>query len=52
MTKLASLKQRRLANPDVREEYARAEAEFSLIEAMIAARRTARRTSHRERAEQ
>lgn len=41
MTKLADLTQRLLENPDVREEYARADAEFSLIEAMITARQTA-----------
>ena len=44
MTKLADLKQRLLENPDVREEYARADAEFSLIEAMIIARRDAKLT--------
>jgi len=35
MTKLADLKQRLLENPDVRKEYARADAKLSLIEAMI-----------------
>ena len=44
MTKLADLKQRLLENPEVREEYAQADAEFSLIEAMIHARREARLT--------
>ena len=44
MTKLADLKQRLLENPEVREEYARADAEFSLIEAMIRARQDARLT--------
>ena len=44
MTKLADLKQRLLENPDVREEYARVDAEFSLIEAMIRARRDAKLT--------
>ena len=39
MTKLANLKQRLLENPEVQEEYTRADAEFSLIEAMIRARR-------------
>lgn len=34
MTKLADLKQRLLENPEVREEYARADAEFSVIQAM------------------
>ena len=38
MTKLFDLKQRLLEKPGVREEYARADAEFSLIEAMIRAR--------------
>ena len=38
MTTLADLKQHLLENPGVREEYARADAEFSLIEAMIRAR--------------
>jgi len=37
VTKLADLKQRLLENPEVREEYAQADAEFSLIEAMIIA---------------
>lgn len=49
MTKLADLKQRLLTNPNVREEYARADADFSLIEAMITARWTAKRTSHCEK---
>ena len=44
MTKLADLKQRLLENPEVREEYDRADAEFSLIEAMIRARRDAKLT--------
>lgn len=44
MTKLADLKQRLLENPEVREEYAQADAEFSLIEAMIIARRDAKLT--------
>lgn len=44
MTKLADLKQRLLENPEVREEYAQADAEFSLIEAMIRARRDAKLT--------
>jgi len=44
MTKLADLKQRLLENSEVREEYAQANAEFSLIEAMIAARRDAKLT--------
>lgn len=44
MTKLAELKQRLLENPEVREEYAKADAEFALIEAMITARREAKLT--------
>ena len=44
MTKLADLRKRLLENPEVRTEYAQADAEFSLIEAMITARRNARLT--------
>lgn len=44
MTKLADLKKRMFENPEVREEYAKADAEFSLIEAMITARRDAKLT--------
>ena len=44
MTKLADLRKRLLENPEVRTEYAQADAEFSLIEAMITARRDARLT--------
>ncbi len=44
MTKLADLKARLMQNPEVREEYARADAEFSLIEEMIRARTEARLT--------
>lgn len=44
MTKLADLRKRLLENPEVRMEYAQADAEFSLIEAMITARRDARLT--------
>ena len=44
MTQLAELKRRLLENPEVQEEYTRADAEFSLIEAMIAARRDAKLT--------
>jgi len=39
MTQLADLKRRLLENPEVQEEYTRADAEFSLIEAMIRIRR-------------
>lgn len=41
MTKLADLKKRMFENPEVQEEYAKTDAEFSLIEAMITARRDA-----------
>ena len=44
MTKLADLKQRLMDNPEFREEYAKADAEFALIEAMIMARREAKLT--------
>lgn len=44
MTQLADLKKRLLENPEVREEYTQADAEFSLVEAMITARRDARLT--------
>lgn len=44
MTKLADLKQRLMDNPEVREEYARADAEFALIKAMMTARREAKLT--------
>ena len=35
MTKLAELKQRLMDNPEVRKEYAKADAEFALIEAKL-----------------
>lgn len=44
MTVLSDLKQRLMTNPEVREEYAKADAEFSLIEAMITARHEAKLT--------
>ena len=44
MTKLANLKQRLLENPKVREEYARADAEFSLTEAIIHAQQETKLT--------
>lgn len=44
MSKLADLKARLMQNPEVREEYSRADAEFSLIEEMIRARTEARLT--------
>ena len=37
MTKLAELKQRLMENPEVRKDYAKLDAEFALIEAMIRA---------------
>ena len=54
MTKLADLKQQLMDNPEVREEYARTDVEFSMIEAMIATRREAKRdvASHSGRVEQ
>ncbi len=42
MSKLADLKARLMENPEVREEYAQADAEFSLIEDMIRARTDAK----------
>lgn len=44
MTKLVDLKQHLLENLEIRKEYARADAEFSLMEAMINARRDAKLT--------
>lgn len=44
MTKLADLKKKLMENPEVREEYARADAEFTLIETMIRARLEAKLT--------
>lgn len=44
MTKLADLKKRLMEDPEVREEYAKVDAEYSLIEAMIRARNDARLT--------
>lgn len=44
MTRLADLKKRLMDNPEFREEYAKADAEFALIEAMITARRDAKLT--------
>lgn len=38
MTKLSELKRRLLENPEVRDEYEKAEAEFAVIGAMIRAR--------------
>jgi DNA-binding XRE family transcriptional regulator len=44
MTKLADLKKRLLENPEVREAYVQADAEYSLIEAMLLARTKAKLT--------
>lgn len=44
MSKLADLKKRLMEDPEVREEYAKVDAEYSLIEAMIRARNDARLT--------
>lgn len=42
MTKTAELKKRWMANPKFRKEYAKADAEFAIIEALIRARTKAR----------
>ncbi|MFL9503909.1 helix-turn-helix domain-containing protein (plasmid) [Rhodopseudomonas palustris] len=44
MTKLADLKKSLMEDPEVREDYAKVDAEYSLIEAMIRARNDARLT--------
>ena len=44
MTKLADLKKRLMEDPEVREEYAKADAEYSVIETMIRARAEAKLT--------
>ena len=44
MTRLKDLKNRLLQDPDFRKEYARVDEEFTLIEALIRARTTARLT--------
>ena len=44
MTKLKELKKRFMADPEFREEYARADDEFSLVEALITARTGAKLT--------
>lgn len=38
MTKLADLKKRLMANPEFQKEYAAADAEFSVLEALVQAR--------------
>ena len=44
MTKLKDLKNRLLEDPEFREEYAKVDDEFTLIEALVRARMTARLT--------
>lgn len=42
MTKIADLKKRLMDNPEFRDEYAKADAEFQLIEALVTARTRAK----------
>ncbi len=42
MTKIAELKNKLMSNPEFREEYERADAEFQLIEALVSARTRAK----------
>jgi hypothetical protein len=42
MTKLATLKKRLMKNPKFRKEYEKADAEFSIVEALIHARTVAK----------
>ncbi len=44
MTKLSDLKERFMEDPEFREEYARADDEFALIEALVRARAAAKLT--------
>ncbi len=44
MTRLKDLKKRLMKDPEFREEYARADEEFALIEALVRARTAARLT--------
>ena len=44
MTKLADLKKRLMENPEVRAEYGQADADYSVIEAMLLARTEAKLT--------
>jgi DNA-binding XRE family transcriptional regulator len=44
MTKLATLKQQLLKNPEFRAEYEKADAEYAVIEALVRARTRARLT--------
>ena len=41
MTKLAALKKRLMANPDFRQEYEKADVEFSIVESLVQARTAA-----------
>ncbi len=43
MTKIADLKKQMMSNPEFRKEYELADAEFSIIEAYAAGRRSRRR---------
>ena len=49
MTKLADLKQRLLGNPEVREAYAKDDAEFSLIKEFSSRAARTRKTQHKGR---
>lgn len=42
MTKIADLKKRLMDNPEFREEYEKADAEFAIIEALVRARSAAK----------
>jgi predicted transcriptional regulator len=42
VTKIADIKMRLMNNPEFRDEYARADAEFQLIEALVSARTRAK----------
>lgn len=42
MTKIAELKKRLMDNPEFREEYEKADAEFAIIEALVRARTAAK----------
>ncbi|MBD0416059.1 helix-turn-helix domain-containing protein [Oryzicola mucosus] len=42
MTKIADLKKRLMNNPDFQKEYAKADAEFSIVEALVKARTDAK----------
>ncbi len=42
MTKIAELKKRLMTNPEFREEYEKADAEFAIIEALVKARTQAK----------